>query len=251
MSMDDDNQSQSPFTRPGFIAAAVVVALIVVLGIVIAIVNVVRDDDADAEPAPGPETTATAPTTEPPETTASESMCGLEGTELSGAVSTAPDAEWQFQDTTAYPTSPAYGPAEINGEGVRYCFQHSPEGALFAAANAAVQGSDPETVGPWLDYFIAEGPHREAVLSQGQGAAEEMAGVRVDIGGFRVLSYEGDTARVDIALRGSSQGQTVNLSMVYALEWEDGDWKLTVTDPSTPINVATIPDLTGYIAWGA
>ncbi|EWT04614.1 hypothetical protein N864_09000 [Intrasporangium chromatireducens Q5-1] len=248
MATDDNEQEQSPFTRPGFIIAAIVVAIIVVLGIVVGI-NATRDQ---ASPSPTTEPTdVAAPTDEPSPVASGPSVCGLEGQELSGTVSTPPEAQWEFQGTTAYPTSPTYGPGETDENGVRYCFQHSPEGALFAAANAAVQGSNPETVGPWLEYFIAEGPHRDVILGQGQGAADELAGVRVDIAGFRVLSYEGDTARVDIALRGSSQGQTVNLSMVYTLEWENGDWKLTVTDPSAPINVATIPDLSGYIAWGA
>jgi hypothetical protein len=38
--------------------------------------------------------------------------------------------------------------------------------------------------------------------------------------------------------------------MVYLLAWEAGDWKLSVTDPNAPINVANIPDLAGYISWG-
>lgn len=170
---------------------------------------------------------------------------------LEGTLSAAPAAEWAFQDTTAYPTSPEFGPGETNADGVRYCFQHSPEGAVFAAANAVVQGSDSELVGAWLDYFVADGPHRDAVLSQGAGTGGSGQGVRVEVAGFRLLAYDGQTARVDVAVRGATGGQTVNLSMVYLLVWEGGDWKLSVTDPNAPINVANIPDLAGYISWGA
>ena len=75
--------------------------------------------------------------------------------------------------------------------------------------------------------------------------------MRVEVAGFRLLAYDGQTARVDVAVRGATGGQTVNLSMVYLLVWEGGDWKLSVTDPNAPINVANIPDLAGYISWGA
>lgn len=250
--MAEDKEQQSPFTRPGFVAATVVIALIVVLGLVIVIVNMTRDDPDPAPPtSTSAEPTTAAPTSEPPEAAGGASVCGLPGEVLEGTLSAAPAAEWAFQDTTAYPTSPEFGPGETNADGVRYCFQHSPEGAVFAAANAVVQGSDSELVGAWLDYFVADGPHRDAVLSQGAGTGGSGQGVRVEVAGFRLLAYDGQTARVDVAVRGATGGQTVNLSMVYLLVWEGGDWKLSVTDPNAPINVANIPDLAGYISWGA
>lgn len=147
----------------------------------------------------------------------------------------------------AYPTSSKAGPADIKS-GVRTCFQHSPEGALFAAANAVVQGSDKATVKAWLDYFVT-GSARDEVLSAGAGSSTA-SGIRVKIVGFRVLAYDGSSARIDVAVRGSASGKTINLSMVYPLVWENGDWKLNVTDASAPIDVATIPDLAGYISWG-
>ncbi|MFF2832352.1 hypothetical protein ACFVSK_11375 [Cellulosimicrobium cellulans] len=249
--MATDDNEQNPFTRPGFIAAAVVVALVVVLGIVIAIVNATRSGDPDPAPepsAPSP-TTSAAPTSEPSDVAGGASVCGLEGEELSGTLSTAPAADWAYQGTTAYPTSSEFGPGETTPDGVRYCFQHSPTGALFAAANAVVQGTDPSTVLAWLTAFVAEGPVREELLSSSAGSTGT-EGARVQIAGFRVLAYEEDSATVDIAVRGSSAGQSVNLSMVYRLVWEAGDWKLQVDDPATPIDVATIPDLAGYITWG-
>lgn len=250
--MATEDNEQSPFTRPGFIVAAVVIGLIVVLGVVIGIVNATRDDPDPASTSSASTTpTSAAPTSTPTEAAGGASVCGLDGEVLDGSLSAAPEAEWQYQDTTAYPTSTEFGPAETNADGVRFCFQHSPEGAVFAAANAVVQGSDSETVGAWLEYFLAEGPNRDAVLSQGAGTGTSGQGARVEVAGFRLLAYDGDTARIDVAVRGSAGGQSVNLSMVYTLVWEDGDWKLSVTDPNAPINVANIPDLMGYISWGA
>lgn len=247
MATEDDEQN--PFTRPGFIAATVVVALVVVLGIVIAIMNATRGNDPDPTPT-SDATTSAAPTTNTTAAAGGASVCGLGGEVLSGTLTTAPDATWEYQGTVAYPTSTTYGPGEVTSDGVRHCFQHSPAGALFAAANAVVQGSDPSSVGTWLDYFVADGPHRDAVLAAGSGSGTGGSGVRVEIAGFRVLSYDEASARVDVAVRGGTAGQTVNLSMVYALVWENGDWKLSVSDPDAPIDVANLPDLAGYLTWG-
>lgn len=250
--MTTEDNEQSPFTKPGFIIAAVVVFLIVVLGVVIGFVNANRNDPEPAPSSSSPTNTSAAPTTEPSAVVGGASVCGLGGEVLSGSLTTAPEANWDYQGTTAYPTSKEFGPGKTNSLGVRYCFQHSPEGAVMAAANATVQGSDsdPKAIKAWLEYFIAEGQNRNAVLSQGSGPGTGGQGVRIQVSGFRLLSYDGETARVDIAVKGASGGQTVTLSMVYDLIWEDGDWKLEVSNPTMPINVANIPDVSGYVTWG-
>ncbi|MDF2826778.1 MAG: putative rane protein [Mycobacterium sp.] len=248
--MATDDNEQNPFTRPGFIAAAVVVALVVVLGIVIAIVNATRSGNPDPAPepsAPSP-TTSAAPTSEPSHVAGGASVCGLEGEELSGTLSTAPAADWAYQGTTAYPTSPEFGPGETSADGVRFCFQHSPTGALFMAANALVQGSDPAVSQAWIEYGLADGPYREELIGQ-VGDTSGSEGTRMSLAGFRMLAYDGDTARVDLAVRAPSEGQNLTLSGVYELVWQDGDWKISA-DVVRPLNTATVPDLAGYITWG-
>ena len=239
----DNTEQQSPFTRPSFVAAALIVGLIIVLGIVIAVVNAARN--SEVEPTPPGESTP-APTT----ITGGDSICGLKGEVLSGRLFIGPEADWDYFDTTAYPTSPTFGPG-VNENGVRYCYQHSPEGAVFAAANAVVQGADPSTVGAWLDYFVADGPYRDVVVSQESEPGSGGGDARIDVAGFRLLMYEGDTARVDIAIRGTAKGQSVYLSAIFLLVWEAGDWKLSVTDPNDPIPTIVMPAPTGYVLWGA
>ena len=247
--MATDDNEQNPFTRPGFIAAAVVVAIVVVLGIVIAIVNATRSDDPDlTEPSPTSPTTSAAPTSEPSDVAGGASVCGLEGEELAGTLSTAPAADWAYQGTTAYPTSPEFGPGETSADGLRFCFQHSPTGALFMAANALVQGSDPAVSQAWIEYGLADGPYREELIGQ-VGDTSGSQGTRMSLAGFRMLAYDGDTARVDLAVRASSEGQNLTLSGVYELVWQDGDWKISA-DVAQPLNTATVPDLAGYITWG-
>lgn len=247
--MADEENEQNPWTRPGFVAAAVVVAIVVVLGIVLAVVTATRDDE-DPETSPTPSETRTAPTAEPTAAAGGASVCGLNGVETTGTLSTAPAAEWAFQGTTAYPTSKEYGPGESTADGVRYCFQHSPEGAVFAAANAVVQGSDAATSGKWIEYFLSDrAPSRDQLLSD--VAAGSSSSNRLNVAGFRLLAYGSDAARVDVAVRAVGQGNTVLASAVYDLVWEAGDWKLLPQDVTNPLRLAQLPDLAGYITWGS
>lgn len=245
MATDDDERG--PFTRPGFIAAAVVVALVVVLGIVLVVVNAGDEDD----PGPTPTSSASTSAAPTPDTTAvagGESVCGLDEEVLTGTVTVAPEAEWKFQGTIGYPTSSTYGPGDTSSEGARSCFQHSPTGALFMAANAVAQGSDPATSAQWASLALADGRYRDQLLSQVSGGSSS-EGTRLSIVGFRVLNYDGSTARVDLGTKVSSGGQNVTMSAVYELVWQGGDWKIS-SDVQAPIDAASIPDLAGYITWG-
>lgn len=260
--MSDESPQGSPFARPGFVVAAVGIGVILVVGGVIAgRVLTGGDDEAAPQSAPTDVTgTAAAPVVEEVDgPDGSDSVCGLRGVEESGSLSMPPEAEWAYQGTTAYPTSTEFGPGAAFDDGIRYCFQRSPEGALFAAANAAVQAGEVATMEEFITYFLADGPNREQVLAlgglggdtSGQGSAEGQSdGYRQRIAGFRVLSYTGDEATVDVGIESSVDGQPVSLSMVYALVWQNGDWHLSVEEPRFMIDGAVVPDLAGYVMWG-
>lgn len=249
--MASDETEQNPFSRPGFVLAALVVVLLIVAGVVVGVVVAGRDDDPNDSMEATPAPTSTPGTSEPSITEAEGvSVCGLEGIELTGNLSTAPEAVWEFQGTTGYPTSSAFGPGETNADGVRYCFQQSPSGALFAAANAVAQGSDPTVQEAFATYFTATGPGRDAAIANAVSGSASSG--RIEIAGFRLLEYGDGSARVDVAVRATSNGQTIYGSGVYPLTWEDGDWKLVVSDSGEmQYDFAQIPDLAGYISWGA
>ena len=102
--MTIEDNAGSVWSRPGFIAAAVVVGLLVVAGIVLAIITAVGGND-NAAPSP----TATASPS--PDTNASdESVCGIGDIELTGTLAAAPEVEWAYQGTTGYPVSTSAGP---------------------------------------------------------------------------------------------------------------------------------------------
>ena len=247
--MAEDENEQSTFTKPGFLAGAGLVAVLIIAGIVLTVVNVVGGDDDETASTPAPTSSASAaPSATPTAAAGGESVCGLGGEELSGTLTTAPDAEWQYQSTSAYPSSSEFGPIETAPAGYRFCFQHSPSGALFAASNAVVQAFDNPGDTAWADYFLSEGTYREALLTA--PADDGAATARLNIVGYRLLSYEGETARVDVALRGSADGETVTASAVYDLVWEAGDWKAD-TSVAEPFSFAVIPDTSGYTLFTA
>lgn len=249
---DGDTDNGSLLTRPGFLVAGVLVLVLVVLGVFIA-VRVARSNDVTAPPPPastGPQTpsaTAASPSADP-----GASVCRLPGSAGSGSLTSAPAAAWQYEETTAYPTSPEFGPGKTAGGGYRYCFQHTPTGAVFATANALAQGTstDVAKIGSWAQYFVSEGTGRVKVLAQLNEPRGDNTGIRMTIVGFKVLSYTAQSARVDLAVQTSGSAQTVYASAVYELAWQDGDWKLN-SDAPAPFNFATIPTIDGYVPWKA
>lgn len=244
---DQGASEQSPWTRPGFIVAAVVVVIIVVVGIVLGLRGMSGNDDAAPAPTSSGDPAPPSPTATAPVSGQDASVCGLDGEKLSGTLPKAPAAEWAYQGVIAYPKSPEFGPGITDASSVRTCFQHSPEGALFAAANAIAQGSDPATAEPWLNAALSDGANRDRFLSE--AGAQGTSGMRLELAGFRLLAYDGDTARVDLGYQVSADGQAGAVSAVTELVWQNGDWKVRA-DLDAPLDVAPVPDLAGYVSWG-
>ena len=222
------------FTRPGFIVFAVVVALVVAGGGAFAAITAVRGGSGAGESASAASTVgheqpqpSSAPSATPDGNQSStpdgnQSVCGLTGEVLGTAYLTEAPAvdHWDYQGTMAYPVSATYGPGATDSTGFHYCFQHSPEGAVYAAANAAVQadGADEDLVVNWLEYFLADSPERDELMSQDTSSSNNSGGsqgTRLQIAGFLLLAYDGATARVDIAVTGSVDGQAVKIGRAH------------------------------------
>ncbi|WP_139241011.1 hypothetical protein [Actinomyces glycerinitolerans] len=231
------------------------------LGLVAGCGSSTQDESASAAPVTDTPAVASA------DVTAAEEQAGSEDTDTAGAASTsvcglsgevteqarlakAPDVDyWDYQGTVAYPVSEQYGPGATADSGYRYCFQRSPEGAVFAAANALAAASDPETSSAWAYYALSQGEFHDQLMAE-VDTPSDSTGVRLEITGFRLLAYDGRSARVDLSASGSAQGSSITASITYSLIWEDGDWKIDAS-VSAPFDFATIPDASGYIAWGA
>lgn len=263
--MADSGQGlgRSPLSRPGLAVSALVVALTLVLGGTSGCASGTSTSTDTEVTTVNPSTATSSPdgSTEPASAAAtssgsrneSDSICGLEGVVLEGTVTEAPEAEWAYHGTAAYPTSPVYGPGAIDAEdNFSYCFQHSPEGAVFAASSYMAQPYDSRVGRPWLEYYVADGPYREHLMSSTATArpSDEVSidDVQMEILGFKLLSYDGATAKVDILVEATYGTTTFYHSSIHNLVWQEGDWKLS-TETDAPIDGKNISNPSGYVMW--
>lgn len=248
MSFDDETTQQSPFRRPGWIIAAVVVGLLIVGAVVVWIVSSVSSS-GDPEPAPTPSGSSTSAPAPSEGAAGGSSVCGLDLVEMSGTLDTAPPTTWDYAGTTPFPVSDEFGPADTTDSGIKMCFARTPEGAALAASVGMGYLMNPDTIWPWREYALAAGPIRDQTLGSRTPAPEVSSEVRSEVTAFRLLSYDGDSARVDVGVTVTGNGNTAYLSVVMPLVWEDGDWKVNYSESDLTDRPAQLPNLAGYIYW--
>ncbi|WP_139346848.1 hypothetical protein [Sinomonas mesophila] len=232
-----DRQS-SPWTRPWFIASAAVVAVLVALGVLYAVLPA-----PGAEPAPATSPSASSTNTAQGD---QDSACGLPtGDQRYPSVGL--PTKWELLGRVAVPTDPkGIGPGRVDGN-LRTCYQHSPTGALYAAANLVGLGFRPE--GPKLIHkeLMAESPERDRLMASPPAETPENPSLTMQIGGFKVASYSGDTAKITIGVKGTKAPSTVFYgSLSLALRWEDGDWKVM---PEGATTMTQLQDLSDFVPW--
>jgi hypothetical protein len=232
------NEDLNPLTKPKFIISAVVVAIIVALGIILALLPK-GGGTPTAEPSNPGSTTASAQ----PTATAAASVCGLPSGDQAKPATTPTDTKWELVGKIAAPTSPAqFGPGKTEANGLRSCFAHSPTGALYAAANVAVLSATGKARLVY-EQLAVPSPERDALLNQPEPQAT--SAVTAQIAGFQIRSYDAERAVIAIAAKGSN-GALV--SVPVPLQWHDGDWKVVV--PATgSTGGGQISDMAGYIPW--
>ena len=232
------NEDQNPLTKPKFIISAVVVAIIVALGIILALIP-----KGGGNPAAEPSNSGSATASTQPSAAAAASVCGLPSGNQAKPATTPTDTKWELVGKVAAPTSPTqFGPGKTEPNGLRSCFAHSPTGALYAAANVAVLSATGKARLVY-EQLAVPSPERDALLNQPE--PQETSAVTAQIAGFQIRSYDPDRAVIVIAAKGSN-GALV--SVPVPLQWHSGDWKVVV--PATgSTGGGQISDLSGYIPW--
>ncbi|WP_156887615.1 hypothetical protein [Propionicicella superfundia] len=232
-------------------------ALIVVIAGALVVANLVGRRDV-AGPSSASSAAATAAGTASTGTAASAgsttsavaaggSVCGLPGYVASGTVTSPPVVDWQYVGVTAAPHSATAGPGRVEPDGFRYCYAHTPEGAILATANLLAVTSDLVRFRERLvDRTLVPGPGAEVVRKNTGSNQDQDTSVRV--AGFRLLSYSADKATVDLVARIASQGAYV--SFPFDLQWVEGDWRVVVRDDgSFPYKPTQVYGLVGYVLW--
>ncbi|MBO0810707.1 MAG: hypothetical protein J2P23_01535 [Microlunatus sp.] len=239
--MESEPSTQNPWLRTGFLVSGCVVVLIAALAIFVIATNVTDHGDP-AEPG----TAGSAASREP---TPAGGGCRLPAGNVAGVAVDLGTTTWRYATAIAYPTSPVFGPGANSGHGFRSCYQHSAGGAVFAAANAlAFENTGPAQARAWSDYMLARGPYHDQLLAADYVPNDP--NIRLQIVGYRILSYSRTGALIDVAARASTAQETMIISCLSQLVWQRGDWRFS-TDVPDPVNVVRIGDLTGYTAWSA
>jgi len=237
----DATPSKPPWAKRGFIAAAVIVGLIVIAGV---LVTVMPSPDSDEGQQPPVTPTVSAP--------GSTSPAPLP-TELPTAAPS--DVTWTLVSSLALPVSASAGPAKVTTTASGYA--HTPTGALIAGAQLSIRSgitSPVEIAEHTITQQFVAGPDRDRLLEN----VRLYAGTKIEPGaagtitGFAFNSYTPDTAVVSLLIRGP--GNTSNPTYqvnTTSLQWRDGDWRM-VPPPGGVWKSVSRPttDLTGFVEWG-
>ena len=251
---------QTPWTRPGFVLAGLVVVLALACGLYLAVGG--GGHHAASSSAAAPASTA-VPTTRSPaaRSTSPKETAGGRCDVPPGpqAVPTmAPSGiAWQYWRTAVLPTSPTAGPMVVYGDFAR-CFARSPLGALISAVQIYSRMELAMTSTEWQSIVYGQmvpsvGRDQLATMTEAAEKANPAAfaaptppGAFAQIAGFSFVSYDGDTAVIDLVVTKTGAYAVAPLTV----SWVDGDWELDVT-PSGGLTgpAQAISSTVGYIAW--
>lgn len=240
----DDQRSQ--FRRPGFLAALAFVVLVVILGVIV----------ATGGGGKSTATTATGPSTEPAQPTASASSvvsgnsCQLSDTSQTVPTAEPPNTTWKIYNNVALPFSTSGGPGIVDGDVAR-CYAHTPVGALLAATQLPIRYLLADNWQPVVDEQVMPGKGRDAYVkmrSQSTDNSSSQPGDFGQIAGFHFVTYTPSVAVVQLVNRFSDGTLQVTTETV---DWSGGDWKLQLQpDGGTSPTAQQVSSLAGYSAWG-
>ena len=230
------DDAENVWTQPRFVASAVVVGLIVVLGIVLAVTGGDGGGTA-ATPAPQPPA-VTAP--------AASGGCDLPAGSQRVPVDTPEGTRWELVGKMIAPTAPkTHGPAVVK-DGYRTCFAHSPMGALYATVNFWATGTE-KPAADVLRKLAAPSAARDKGINASLGD-DEPALARtssLQIAGFSFSSYSRSRAGIKLAVR-AENGRLAQIDSTML--WTRGDWRYEVPLDQRP-PTSPVSDLSTFIAW--
>lgn len=190
----------------------------------------------------------TAPSSRPSATKAASGWAdtGCNGTKGSDEIpAEAPSAKWVPVGAASIPTSSTYGASEVHGA-VRRCFQHSPTGALFAAATLLTNfGANPNSSSAIAEAGMTPGAARDRIFANPDNEQQAQT-----VTAFRVDACTPARCNIDL-IYSVLGGRLIEGTQSYV--WQGGDWLLDVDalmaqggDGSQL--VTQVP--AGFVSWG-
>lgn len=234
--MTDDTSGKSPFNVWWAVAGGAVL-IVLIVGVLI----ISGALGGSGTPTPPPTTSTSEPTDSLPP--AAGDVCDVSGANDTIPTS-GPDADWQANIYFLYPTSPEFGPAPNPSSEMWGCFQKSPTGALFAAANL-LSGLIGEDFAEFAEEAAVPSGALDAYLSERGGqSSEQSPGQVAQIAGFQFLSVTDAAVTVNLGLR---QGD-VEALLVVTFVWDDTtqNWLVAADESSL---IPAVADLSSYTPW--
>lgn len=242
-----DEEHDNPWTQPLFIASAIVVAIVITLGLVLAFTG--GDTNNGPRPAQRPPAEMAAP--DPIGTSSQNSGCDLPPGDQTPPTQPPPETRWELVGRMVAPTAPRTHGPRIRAHGIRTCFARSPLGALYASVNVVATASEPSRWRELLRELAAKGPGRDRALKRlaNESAAPDSS-TKMQVAGFSFTTYERDAAVISLAFRVDTGGTAFSAHLPMSMKWEDEDWKVVIPDNGDPFaGLGRIPNLDGYVAW--
>lgn len=235
--MSSPADERSLFGRPGWIAAAALLA--------VALITLVACGSSDGTPQAGPSSASAAASTP----AASSPDCGVSDTSQAVPASAPNGVTWTVWNGEALPSSATDGPGKVTGA-VPTCYSHTPVGALIALAQFDLRtevAHDPDlaviTAGDCLPN--AGEKVAEKVYLSGADVSDYTADYQV--AGFEFVSYTTNSAVIQLAMLQTNGGYE---SSTYSMQWNNGDWPAVLNaDGSFGTAFSGISDLAGYVPW--
>jgi hypothetical protein len=234
------------WTRPGFLIASVIVAVIVFAGVGIALL-----------PSPGRNHTPAArgtPTDGPTTGNVAESPADPGPTTVP---TVAPQGvTWQLFGQVAVPYSDSAGPRRVTTS-TASGYAHTPIGALIAAAQISTRSGFSNGRDVWepvvTEQFVPSAD-RDRLLGNLRNTPPEPArpGELSQPAGFIYQSYTQDTAVIGLVDRAPSRTNApAYFIATVTMLWKDGDWRMVAPPGGSWLSVnREANDLTGVVEWG-
>jgi hypothetical protein len=243
--MPERETDRSPYSRPGFVASAVLLGMLVLVALFITIGAATRHR--------GSRLAAIGDSPTPPAAVKAVEAGDCSLPAGSDAIPPVPPTiQWVTVGQMAAPQAPArFGPQRTR-DGIGVCFAHNPTGALVAAINFFAQATvvNPVTL---LRTLAAATPERHAAIVQARDGGDELLQDSdgdpgsVQVTGYQVVDYTASEANVNIVLEGPG-GELA--SVECQLDWQAGDWKFVIP-AGGQLDSSAITTMDGFVSWEA
>lgn len=174
------------------------------------------------------------------------------------SIDSAPKADWKPSSLDVkVPSSDEYGPEKTSDDKVPSCFEHSPEGGLFATTQYVVPLMTLDSQrGPAIMRSQAiDNDQREKEVqsfedqAKGNDDQKEEAKGKIQVAGYKLDSYTKDKATYEVLLKATADGSLG--AVTFTVEWDNSDWRFNASeDDDSKINFKDVQSMDGFTKWG-